>query len=138
VSSLTGKLLKVRGFTLLEVVVAMTIVGLGVVTVLEIFSLGMRLGARSSIQSEAISYGRQIMDEFLAHRKWDDRTEQGKLDDGRRWKLRVQTVRQPLSTVPVPTEWELKELVLDVVVADLARERHLEINTLRLVKREEP
>ncbi len=36
-----------NGFTLLEVVVAMSIVALGVVTLFEIFSLGLRLGARS-------------------------------------------------------------------------------------------
>ncbi len=51
------------GFTLLEVVVAMTIVGLGVVTLLEIFSLGLRLEARSSVRTAGISYGRQALDE---------------------------------------------------------------------------
>ena len=56
------------GFTLLEVVVAMAIVGLGVVTLLEIFSSGLQLGARSRDRTEAVAYGRQVMDRFLARR----------------------------------------------------------------------
>jgi prepilin-type N-terminal cleavage/methylation domain-containing protein len=59
------------GFTLLEVVVAMAIVGLGVVTLLEIFSLGLRLGARSSFDTESMAYGRLVMDEVLARRDID-------------------------------------------------------------------
>jgi prepilin-type N-terminal cleavage/methylation domain-containing protein len=126
------------GFTLLEVVVAMTIVGLGVVTLFEIFSLGMRLGARSSVRTEAISSGRQVMDEFLARRKWHEGTEQGKLDENRRWKLQVQTLRAPSSEPPLASDWELKEVVLEVVVSDAGRDRHLEINTMRLIKKEIP
>ena len=45
------------GFTLLEIIVAMAIVGLGVVTLLQIFSLGLRLGARSSVETESMAYG---------------------------------------------------------------------------------
>jgi len=51
------------GFTLLEVVVGMAIVGLGVVILLEIFSSGLRLGSKSSERTEAVLYGRQVMDE---------------------------------------------------------------------------
>ncbi|MGZ9125825.1 MAG: type IV pilus modification PilV family protein, partial [Candidatus Binatia bacterium] len=43
------------GFTLLEVLIAMTIVGLGVVTLLQIFSLGLRLASRSNVQTDAIA-----------------------------------------------------------------------------------
>ena len=54
------------GFTLLEVLIAMTIVGLGVVTLLQIFSLGLRLQSRSTSQSEAVAHGTRVMDEMLA------------------------------------------------------------------------
>src|SRR3970040_2166392 len=57
------------GFTLLEVLVAMTIVGLGVVTVIEVFSMGLRLGSRSADQTEAMTYGRQVMEDFPVSHK---------------------------------------------------------------------
>ena len=65
ISNLTSQ----RGFTLLEVVVAMAIVGLGVVTLLEIFSLGLRLGTRSFARSEAMTYGRQAIDGVLIRQR---------------------------------------------------------------------
>jgi prepilin-type N-terminal cleavage/methylation domain-containing protein len=125
------------GFTLLEVVIAMTIIGLGVVTLFEIFSLGMRLAARSSVQTEGISYGRQIMDELLARRTWQDGTEQGKAD-GSRWTLQVETLREPSGGPPLASDWELKKAVLDIVVTDAGRERRMELNTMRLIKKENP
>ena len=58
-----------EGFTLLEVLVAMTIVGLGVVTLLQIFSLGLRLQARSTVRTEAMFQGARVMDELLARKR---------------------------------------------------------------------
>ena len=55
--------------TLIEVLVAMTIVGLGVVTLLQIFSLGLRLQARSTVRTEAVVQGARVMDELLARKK---------------------------------------------------------------------
>jgi prepilin-type N-terminal cleavage/methylation domain-containing protein len=127
-----------RGFTLLEVVVAMTIIGLGVVTLFEIFSLGMRLGARSSVRTEAIAYGRQVMDELLARRTWQDGTERGKSNRNSRWTLEVQTLPAPSAGPPSARDWELKKAQLEVIVTDAGRERTLELNTMRLIKKESP
>jgi prepilin-type N-terminal cleavage/methylation domain-containing protein len=126
---------KAKGFTLLEVVVAMTIVGLGVVTLLEIFSLGLRLGARSSVRTEASTYGRQVMDELLARRNLQDGSEQGHADANRRWKIQIQPVSDGGQTLGLSSNWELKEISLDMVVMDAGRERHVELKTLRLVKK---
>jgi prepilin-type N-terminal cleavage/methylation domain-containing protein len=123
------------GFTLLEVVVAMTIVGLGVVTLLQIFSLGLRLGAKSSVQTEAIVYGRQIMDELLVRQAMQDGSERGSLHDKGRWTFRIQTVRDPANTLSLGSAWELKELKLDMLMTDAGRERRVELSTLRLVRK---
>lgn len=119
---------------MLEVVVAMTIVGLGVVTLLEIFSSGLRLGARSEVNTAAVSYGRQLMDEFLARPVLRDGTEEGVIDRAARWRLDVQPVRPP-DTLFLTQDWELKEVALDVAVSDGGRERRVELRTLRLVRK---
>src|SRR6185503_19626767 len=65
--SVTGKLivrrtcLSSKAFTLLEVLVALTILGLGVVTLLQIFSLGLRLGARSATRTESAVSAAAVM-----------------------------------------------------------------------------
>ncbi len=124
------------GFTLIEVVVAMTIVGLGVVTLLEIFSLGLRLGAKSTIRTEIISSGRQVMDGFLARGDAAEGAEEGSFDPRSRWKLRVQPVRQTSDQLTLSSDWELREVALEIIVTDTGRESRAELKTLRLVKKE--
>jgi prepilin-type N-terminal cleavage/methylation domain-containing protein len=122
------------GFTLLEIVVAMTIVGLGVVTLLEVFSSGLRLGARSQDRTEVITQGRQVMDQFLARGTLTEGTEQGTIGENGRWKLQVQPVRST-EELNLGNDWELKEIALDIIVPESGRERSVELRTLRLVKK---
>lgn len=123
------------GFTLLEVVVAMAIVGLGVVTLLEIFSLGLRLGAKSSVETESMAYGRQVMDEVLSRVAIDQGATQGIFHDRGRWQLRIQNVREPERTLSLGSGWELKEVALGVRLMDAGREREVELKTLKLVRK---
>ena len=124
-----------NGFTLLEVVVAMAIVGLGVVTLLQLFSMGLRLGARSAARTEANTYARQVMDEVLARRTLEDGTERGSAEPNRRWILQIKTVPQSDQTLTLSNVWDLKEISLDMALLDGGRERHVELRTLRLVKK---
>jgi prepilin-type N-terminal cleavage/methylation domain-containing protein len=110
------------GFTLLEVVVAMTIVGIGVVTLLEIFSVGLRLGSRSSATTEAMTYGRQAMDEILLRRKIEEGAQQGSLNERTRGNWGLGLWRSPRYVVPVIC-LELKEITLDMRVTDAGRDR---------------
>ncbi len=121
------------GFTLLEVVVAMAIVGIGVVTLLEIFSLGLRLGSKSSVETESMAYGRQVMDEVFARVAIDRGASQGTLQDRGRWHLRVQTVQAPERSLSLSSGWELKEVTIGVRLSDGARE--VELKTFKLVRK---
>jgi prepilin-type N-terminal cleavage/methylation domain-containing protein len=126
------------GFTLLEVVVAMTIVGIGVVTLLEIFSLGLRLGSRSSAATEAMAYGRQAMDEILLRRKIEEGAQQGVLNDHTRWRLGIEPVREPAETLALSSPWELKEITLNMRVTEAGKDRPVELRTYRLVRKNNP
>jgi general secretion pathway protein I len=126
------------GFTLLEVVVAMTIVGIGVVTLLEIFSTGLRLGSRSSAATEAMTYGRQAMDEILLRRKIEEGAQQGSLNERARWKLGIEPVKEPSDRLSLSSAWELKEITLDMRVTDAGRDRPVELRTYRLVRKKNP
>jgi prepilin-type N-terminal cleavage/methylation domain-containing protein len=126
------------GFTLLEVVVAMTIVGIGVVTLLEIFSLGLRLGSRSSAATEAMVYGRQAMDEILLRRKIEEGAQQGVLNDQTRWRLGIEPVREPPETLALSSAWELKEITLAMRVTEAGKDRPVELRTYRLFRKNNP
>ncbi len=125
-----------RGFTLLEVMVAMTIVGLGVVTLLQIFSLGLRLGARSNLATEATAQSARLMDELLARPTLRDGSESGRVATGGRWRSQVQTQRDAAPSLNLGSNWELKEVNLEFSLADGDRERRVELKTLRLARKE--
>jgi prepilin-type N-terminal cleavage/methylation domain-containing protein len=123
------------GFTLLEVLVAVTIVGLGVVTVLQIFSLGLRLGAHSTTSTEAVTYGARVMDELLARKKLFEGSDNGTLGAAGRWKSQVQSLRDDSPSLTLSTNWELKEVALEVTLTDANRERRVDLTTFRLTKK---
>jgi general secretion pathway protein I len=123
------------GFTLLEVVIAMTIVGLGVVTLLQIFSLGLRLGTRSTASTQAVNSAREVMDDFLSRPTVEEGTEQGTTEGHARWKIVVRAVRDPSRTLSLGADVELREISLEMFVPEGARQRRVELKTFRLVRK---
>ncbi len=116
------------GFTLLEVMVAMAIVGLGIVTLLQIFSSGLRLGTQSSERTEAILYGRQVMDDALIRRDVRRGREDGSFENKYHWVLRTDPVREE-SMLDLSSGWELEQVTLEM--GNLVH-----MKTLLLVKKE--
>lgn len=115
----------------------MAIVGLGVVTLLEIFSLGLRLGGRSFERTEAIAYGQQAMDEVLIRRGVKEGGEGVSLVGDRRWRVQVKPLREETGLLS-STGWELEEITLKIRYRDGGRERQIEMSTLRLAKKKSP
>ena len=133
--NLTARRRFAKGFTLIEVVVAMTIVGLGVVILLQIFSQGLRLETRSTLHTEAAARGARAMDELLARKNLAEGTDNGKIGDNARWSARIRTTRDNAAALDLSNSWELKEVALEFIMTDGERERQIELKTLRLAKK---
>lgn len=133
---LTSTLEARAGFTLIEVVVAMAIVGLGVVTLIEIFSLGLRLGTRSAERTKATAYSRQAIDEILARRELREGGEEGSVGDGHHWRIQVSPFQADAQLSSLG--WDLREISFRMRYREGGGEREMEIKTLRLVKKKSP
>lgn len=123
------------GFTLLEVLIALTIVGLGVVTLLQIFSLGLSLQSRSTASTEAVTYGARVMDELLARKQLLDGSESGTVSTAGRWKSQVQVLRDSTPSLTLSNRWDLQEVALEMTVTSGGQDRRVELKTFRLTKR---
>lgn len=123
-----------RGFTLLEVLVALTILGLGVVTLLQVFSLGLRLGARSTLRTETAADGARVMDELLARRILPEGSESGTFGANGKWNAEVQTLRDSPTSLGLSSNWELKEVDVELSAPDDGG-RRAQLKTLRLAKK---
>lgn len=81
------------GFTLLEVMVALAILAIGIVTVMELFTGSLALGAKASRYTQGVIYAQQVMDRLFAHTTLKNGEENGELPGGYVWLARVQEIR---------------------------------------------
>src|SRR5438876_7517133 len=65
---------RTHGFTLLEIAVALAVVGMGAVTCLQLFSGSLRLQDRASRESRAVLAARAAMDALLFQPEIKDHT----------------------------------------------------------------
>ncbi|NIO07431.1 MAG: hypothetical protein GTO40_05290 [Deltaproteobacteria bacterium] len=86
------------------------------------------MGSKSSEKTEAILYGRQVLDDALIRRDARRGREDGSSDAGFRWVLNVDTLREQ-SVLDLSSNWELEEVTLEV--GNL-----VQMKTLRLVSKE--
>jgi len=84
-----------RGFTLLEIMVALAILATGIVTVLELFGGSLRLGSKASQRTQAVIYAQNVMDRVLAKERLEDGEDSGEFPGGYRWQAQVQEVHPP-------------------------------------------
>jgi prepilin-type N-terminal cleavage/methylation domain-containing protein len=64
------------GFTLLEIMVSLAILGIGVVATMQIFGGSLRLQDRASRETRAVLYARALMDELLIRPEIKNHTEE--------------------------------------------------------------
>lgn len=81
-----------RGFTLLEVIVAMALFAAGIVAISRLFTGSLRLSGGARDASAAAIYARQRMEEALLVPDPAEGMEQGAFGEGYRWKLETSFV----------------------------------------------
>jgi type II secretion system protein I len=122
----TARKVTAAGFTLLEVIVAMTLFAAGIVAVTRLFSGALRLSAGSRDASAATIYARQRMEEALLSPDPVEGTEQGAFGEGYRWRL---------TTAFAPQEEEVPydevRFLVTVTWDDGGRERALDLSAAR-------
>ncbi len=131
--------LRDRGFTLIEVVVAMAVLGVGLVVIIELFSGGLRLERTSEEFSQAVNFARMKMEEINLQEKIEEGTQSGQFDKFFRWEtewkridvLPLEKVQE--STLPI----ELFQLRVNVFWKSGSKERSTGVETYRAIKRED-
>ena len=59
-----------EGFTLLEIMIALSILAVGLVAVLELFAGSLRLTGKASHRTQAVIHAQNVMDGFFAPISW--------------------------------------------------------------------
>jgi general secretion pathway protein I len=130
---------RTRGFTLIEVVVAMAILSVGIAVIIELFSGSLRLVKTSGEYTQAVNYARVKIEEMTVKPTVNEGIEEGEFDGAYRWQVDVKRV----DILPARIEIDYKppvELFLvkvHVLWKSGAKERSTVLETYKTIKLEE-
>ncbi len=125
-----------RGFTLIEIVVALAVLGVGLIVIIELFSGGLRLGRVSQEYTQAVAYGRLKMEDISLSREMKEGLEEGEFDKKFRWRLEVKKVDilpiEEGTDLALPVD--LYEIKLHVIWQSGTKERAALIESMKAIQ----
>lgn len=132
-----------KGFTLLEILLAIVILGVSLTVIMQQFSAGLRIAYTSKTYTTAISYAKQKLEEFQLQQEIVETEESGSFDDGYSWRVTIVPYEDYLEEEG--EEEDLFELLplemyrLDSVVSWMEgdKEKSVVLSTLKTVKKQE-
>jgi general secretion pathway protein I len=129
-----------RGFTLIEIVVAMAILGVGLIVIIELFSGGLRLGRISEEYTQAVGLARMKLEEIFLAEQLKEGSEQGEFNKDFRWQVGVKKV----DLLPVEKGLEFKppvefyQIKVNIFWKSGSKERSTEIESFRTIPFQAP
>jgi general secretion pathway protein I len=131
-----GVSISTTGFTLMEVVVALAILGIGLTVIIELFSGGLRLGRTSVEYTKAVNYGRTKLAEVALKDTMEEGSEEGEFDETYRWQVGVRKVDVLYleQTTDYKPPAELYQIQVNVIWKSGFKERSTRIETYKSVQ----
>ncbi len=127
-----------KGFTLIEVVIALSILGIGLMVILELFSGGLRLGRFSEEHTRALRYASVKLEEMSIRKTLEEGEEEGEFDPDFRWKVGV----RKMDLLPVEKEADFKRpaelyhIRIEVIWTSGTKEKATSLESYRTLKSE--
>jgi general secretion pathway protein I len=128
------------GFTLLEVMIAVAIAAIGIVSLLELFGGSMRLARASSEQTHAVVLASGLIDQAMWRAELPERELQG--DDGDyHWSMTIKAVDPELGSSEdeqledISKEYELYEIAVSVEWGSRQSPKSVSLKTLRMMEK---
>jgi general secretion pathway protein I len=128
------------GFTLMEVVVSMAILGIALTLILELFSGGLRSAKISEEYTKATWYGKAKMEEILTVQDLSEGVTEGSFDSQYAWRSEVKKANPKLSveedgqtSLPI----DLYQIIVRVTWPSGSGQRSYEVESLRVFKSED-
>ena len=130
-----------RRFTLIEIAVAMAILGVGVVTLQQIYQGSLQLQSRASRQSRAVLHARATMDALLVERLIKDQSQEETTREGFRTHVLVRHATpeeggQEKEDLGIESEQGLRYLEVEVAWSDGVGTKTYTLKSLRMASEE--
>ncbi len=133
--SATGRPSETRGFTLLEVLVALAIMAIATTLVMQLFSADLRAIAASGDMTSASVRGDSRIREILAEPSLEENAWSEERSDGYRMDIAVKEVMKPRTdNLPV----KLVEVELTIRWSEGLKEKSLRLKTMKMIDKAAP
>ena len=123
-----------KGFTLIEILVAISVLSIAMVVILQLFSGGLRSSKTSEAYTKGIFHAREKMEEILLGTELSEEVSEGEFEDGYRWRseiLREEQSEKEAAKLP----FELYHIRVDVFWDEGAKEKDFTITTMKLLEK---
>ena len=120
------------GFTLIETLVATMILAIGIVTILQLFSGGLRSVTASEKYTRAIFHAREKMNEILIADSLAEGTVEGVFDDGYQWRADIFKIADESNKVILPIK--RFSIQLSIEWSQGIRQKQVEMNSITIAK----
>jgi general secretion pathway protein I len=127
-----------KGFTLLEIMIALAILGIALTVILQQFSTGLKTVRVTRDYTNALILAREKLEEFCLVKKLSEKEESGEFEDGYRWRVVIAPYKEE-EKKESSTEFLLLSMytVTSMVSWDAGeREKKVELATLKIVPKE--
>jgi general secretion pathway protein I len=78
-----------KGFTLLEILLALALLSVSLTWIMQNFSNGVRIARTSKTYTTAVTYAKQKLEEFQLQQEIEETEESGSFDDGYSWRITI-------------------------------------------------
>jgi general secretion pathway protein I len=124
-----------RGFTLLEILVAISILGISLVIILQLFSGGLKSSRLSDEYTRGIFHAREKMDEILLAGELTEGIINGEFGDGFKWKAEALHLdMEEAKDIKMP--FRAFNIRVDVMWDAGGQEKRFTISAMKLVKQD--
>ena len=123
-----------KGFTLIEILVAISILSISLVVIFQLFSGGLKASRLSDEYTKGIFHAKEKMEEILLSTDFAEEETEGEFGDSFRWKsaiVRIGQAEDEGAKLPFNTF----NIQVDVIWYEGNREKHFAISTMKVVEK---
>lgn len=123
-----------RGFTLIEILVAIMILAISLTIILQLFSSSLKAGMLSDEYARAVFHANAKMDELLIQDEFQCEVINGDFGDGYLWQYEIVCQKEEDGEAMFNLPVQLITIKVDVSWHAIGHEKHFEISTLKVGK----
>ena len=123
-----------KGFTLIEILVAISILSISLVVIFQLFSGGLKSSRLSDQYTKGIFHAKEKMEEILLSTEFLEEEAEGKFGDSYRWRseiIRIEQAEDEEAKLPFDTF----NIEVDVMWYEGDKEKHFAISTMKVVEK---